>query len=394
VTGTTTLYANPYTWNNISNVLFLEAPAGVGFSYCDTPGGLIANDTTNAADNLAAVTAFFAGFPEYSSNEFFITGESYAGIYVPTTAYAIVEANKVSPNPINLKGIMVGNGCLGTEVGICGDDGLAAWYDLEEWRGHGLVSLATYNAAVAACGNFATLPPACNKALNAAAAEVGHINMYYIYGPCHTNFSAPAELAPVATPAQLRAASAHIAAGGVLDRPLAHSHRIPPSASRAAAAALGGPDACIDAGDITAYLNQPSVISALHVVTGLPWVICSGNISYTPTEPDERRVIYPTLLQQAQLRVLIFNGEADACVPWVDNEAWTISMNYTVTKPWKAWMWDPDNVGGYITQYTVNGGANSTFAFTTVRGAGHMVPEFEPQAAWSMANRFLNQLPW
>jgi len=44
-------------------------------------------------------------------------GESYAGIYVPTLAYAVVQYNRGKPaTPINLKGIMVGNGCLGTEV--------------------------------------------------------------------------------------------------------------------------------------------------------------------------------------------------------------------------------------------------------------------------------------
>jgi len=101
---------------------------------------------------------------------------------------------------------------------------------------------------------------------------------------------------------------------------------------RIRALGLGGPDACIDAGDLTAvsahrtlrsaprrftpvppppscpqYLNQPSVIAALHVVQGLPWEVCTGNITYTPTEPDERRIVYPTLLE-AGVRVLVYNG--------------------------------------------------------------------------------------
>jgi len=71
-----TLYANNYTWNLVSNMIFLEAPAGVGFSYTNDPAGLTHNDSSTAADNLAAVLAFFEGFPELRANPFWVTGES------------------------------------------------------------------------------------------------------------------------------------------------------------------------------------------------------------------------------------------------------------------------------------------------------------------------------
>lgn len=30
-----TLYENPFSWNQIANILYLESPAGVGYSYSD-----------------------------------------------------------------------------------------------------------------------------------------------------------------------------------------------------------------------------------------------------------------------------------------------------------------------------------------------------------------------
>ena len=103
----------------------------MGFSYADDLRGCIHNDTGTAADNFAAIQAWFAGFPEYKANDFWISGESYAGIYVPSlgkrgwveaaadscthwvlrplTAYNVVQYNQAAPpaSQINLKGIMV-----------------------------------------------------------------------------------------------------------------------------------------------------------------------------------------------------------------------------------------------------------------------------------------------
>lgn len=77
------LTVNPYSWNNITNGLYIEQPAGVGFSYADTFDGLVHNDTSTAQDNLQAMLAFYASYPEYQANDLYLSGESYAGIYVP-----------------------------------------------------------------------------------------------------------------------------------------------------------------------------------------------------------------------------------------------------------------------------------------------------------------------
>lgn len=76
----------------VANVIFLESPAGVGFAYADDDNYLT-NDDQTAFDNYAAVQSFFVKFPEYLANPFFITGESYAGMYIPMLASLIVKGD-------------------------------------------------------------------------------------------------------------------------------------------------------------------------------------------------------------------------------------------------------------------------------------------------------------
>jgi serine carboxypeptidase-like clade 2 len=118
--NSTEMYINPFSWNLKANVMYLESPAGVGFSYGTAKGDLVANDTTTARENLLAMRMFFLKFPNLKKNDFYITGESYAGIYIPTLAKAIIDFNEEADvDRINLKGIAIGNGC--THPTECGN---------------------------------------------------------------------------------------------------------------------------------------------------------------------------------------------------------------------------------------------------------------------------------
>lgn len=92
-----------------ANVLFLESPAGVGFSYSNTTSDYAKNgDKNTAKDNYAFLLNWLERFPEYKDRDFYISGESYAGNYVPQLAYTILYHNKMTNNThINLKGIIV-----------------------------------------------------------------------------------------------------------------------------------------------------------------------------------------------------------------------------------------------------------------------------------------------
>lgn len=89
----------------VANLLFLESPAGVGYSYTK---GYESGDVAAAEGNYVFLVNWFERFPQYKGHDFFIAGESYSGHYIPQLASLILHHNKIANNTkFNLRGIMV-----------------------------------------------------------------------------------------------------------------------------------------------------------------------------------------------------------------------------------------------------------------------------------------------
>eukprot|EP01090_Pellita_catalonica_P011907 TRINITY_DN2471_c0_g1_i2.p1 TRINITY_DN2471_c0_g1~~TRINITY_DN2471_c0_g1_i2.p1 ORF type:complete len:498 (-),score=72.24 TRINITY_DN2471_c0_g1_i2:22-1515(-) len=125
VTEELKLIRDPFSWNNEYNMLFIDQPAGVGFSYIENPDGFATNEQEVANALHTGLVEFFSIFSAYRQNDFYVFGESYGGKYVPAIAYKIVQSNDAitsgkTPNPvpaghtapfvINLAGIGIGDG--------------------------------------------------------------------------------------------------------------------------------------------------------------------------------------------------------------------------------------------------------------------------------------------
>lgn len=86
-------------------MLFIDNPAGAGYSFT-SQGGYCTN-ISQVSDQLHnGLVQFFKLFPWLQENDFYITGESFAGKYIPGIAYTINERNKEEEFRINLQ---VGN---------------------------------------------------------------------------------------------------------------------------------------------------------------------------------------------------------------------------------------------------------------------------------------------
>jgi cathepsin A (carboxypeptidase C) len=106
--GQSTFHVNPQSWNLKANVLYIEQPAGVGFSYCNytaNPKDCEFDDMTQSEDTLTFVTAWLERYPSYKDKPLYISGESYGGIYIPYLAWQLAHNSTVK-----VTGFMVGNG--------------------------------------------------------------------------------------------------------------------------------------------------------------------------------------------------------------------------------------------------------------------------------------------
>ncbi|KAK1418274.1 hypothetical protein QVD17_27417 [Tagetes erecta] len=173
-----TLFANDYAWSNVANMLFLESPAGVGFSYSNTTSDYDKSGDQNTADDAYVfLVNWLERFPRYKTRDFYITGESYAGHYVPQLAYTILVNNKkTNQTSINIKGIAIGNAVMDDETTLKG------MYDY--WWTHALNSDATHEAIFKYC-DFASdfSSPMCDNIKDKASDEKGDISVNNIYAP-------------------------------------------------------------------------------------------------------------------------------------------------------------------------------------------------------------------
>ena len=388
------LVANPWRWSKAANVLYLEAPAGVGFSYSAThnPNDLVTGDNQTAADNLAALNSFFEVFPEYAKNDFYVSGESYGGVYVPTLSLKIYEAAARGRFGGAMKGYLVGNGVF--------DFSTAAATQVPFAFGHSFIGDAQMATITKTCdGNFLKPSPACQKLLNAVQAQYVDTNGYDAYRTCYHpaaggggHHRADAD-AVAGNPASLVA----LFASG--DHARVHAWaRARHVARRASLHASVGEDVpCINSVKGTAYLNRADVKQALHVSQSPnTWAVCGGVTYKNDGVYSSMIALHKEMLANYSPRVLVYNGDVDpGCnYLWGERSVAAFGLAPRATEAWRPWTYADalvgPQLGGFVTGY---GARDQGVLFTTIHGAGHMSPQWRPEAVFHMFANFLAAKP-
>ncbi|KAI9318316.1 peptidase S10, serine carboxypeptidase, partial [Zopfochytrium polystomum] len=108
-----TIAENKYSWNAVASMLYVDQPVGAGFST-----GIRCRRRRMrcvVATFLSFLDNFYKVFPALKTYNLYITGESFAGFFVPNIAYGLVKNPQLSDGSlVKLKGISVSNGLYDT----------------------------------------------------------------------------------------------------------------------------------------------------------------------------------------------------------------------------------------------------------------------------------------
>ncbi|XVF08616.1 hypothetical protein REPUB_Repub07fG0018200 [Reevesia pubescens] len=350
------LVRNDYSWNREANMLYLETPIGVGFSYATNNSSYEAvDDETTARDNLVFLQRWYHKFPNYRQRDLFITGESYAGHYIPQLAKLMVEFNK-KQNLFNLKGIALGNPVLEFATDF---NSRAEYF----WS-HGLISDSTYKMFTSVC-NYSryvseyyrdSVSPACSRVMSQVSRETSKfVDKYDV---------------------TLDVCISSVLSQSMVLNPQQVSERI---------------DVCVE-DKIVNYLNRKDVQKALHarLVGVRRWAVCSNILDYQLLNLEIPTISIVGSLVKAGIPVLVYSGDQDSVIPLTGSRTLVgelaKELGLETTVPYRVWF-EGKQVGGWTQVY------GNILSFATIRGASHEAPFSQPERSLMLFKSFLEGKP-
>lgn len=340
---------NPWSWNGAANMLYIDQPAGVGFArnYDEKP---VFTTDEAASEFVDFMMLFMLRFPQYAKQNLHISGESYAGHYVPTFAAALKNTSLMS---FRLASIFYGNGLTdplhqyqGYQPMACGEGGYPSVL------------------SDAACKQMKDRLPYCVDAIKQCYKDRSEGNCSYAYDLCND-----AEFNPYFTHTKLNAYD------------------------------IRGP--CPFKGDhgvscyekeywMSQYLSQEHVQESIGVTDHRPFTACNMTINMDFTnvgdwmQPSQQHV---TDLLDSGIAVLVYSGVLDYSVNWIgsklftDNLEWHGSSGYQ-SAPTRDWRTSTGELAGDVRNF-------DKLTFLRVYDAGHEVPLYQPKHSYDMLVQWL-----
>ncbi|XP_044333889.1 serine carboxypeptidase-like 19 isoform X1 [Triticum aestivum] len=395
------LEINPNSWTKVAHILFVDSPAGAGFSFSKQPKGYHVGEVSTSLQLHDFLIKWIRDHPKFLSSPLYIGGDSYAGKIVPFIAQKISQGNEVGRRPLlNLKGYLLGNPATGERIDESSKVPFA--------HGFGIISDQLYETILGHCQGQDYKNPTnvlCAKALGTFHSLLSEVMLPHIlWDKCVYSSAGPHAETDDSAGAGRKILSEE-AAGIKMGKRLKHPPVRPPLD-------------CINYAHYLSYFwaNDERTRDALGVKEGTvdEWVRCQdGGVPYTRdivstikyhrnvTANGYRALVYRSshfcpvttaysLKMECHSDRILFgvhgSGDHDSVVPHLGTQAWVRSLGFPIVDEWRAW-----HLHGQSAGFTVSYTNNMTFA--TVKGAGHTAPEYEPEKCFAMFSRWILNQP-
>uniref|UniRef100_A0A2C9VC15 Carboxypeptidase n=1 Tax=Manihot esculenta TaxID=3983 RepID=A0A2C9VC15_MANES len=306
-------------------------------------------------DNLVFLQKWFIKFPQYRNRSLFLTGESYAGHYVPQLADLMIEFNK-KQKLFNLKGIAIGNPVLEFATDF---NSRAEFF----WS-HGLISDTTYKMFTSFC-NYSryvseyyrgSVSPICSRVMGQVSRETSRFVDKY---------DVTLDVCISSVLSQSKALSPQQVADNI--------------------------DVCVEDETVN-YLNRLDVQMALHarLVGVRQWTVCSNILDYELLDLEIPTIHTVGRLVMAGIPVLVYSGDQDSVIPLTGSrtlvQRLAEELKLKTSVPYRVWF-EGQQVGGWTQVY------GNILSFATIRRASHEAPFSQPERSFVLFKAFLQRQP-
>ncbi|TDL28277.1 carboxypeptidase C [Rickenella mellea] len=375
--GKNTTY-NPYSWNSHANIIFLDQPVDVGYSY--SSDGSTVNTSPAAGEDVYAFLELFLGrFPKYAKAPFHLAAESYGGTYAPNIASVIHKYNKQfasspegvmasAPVPpvkhINLASVILANGHT---------DPLVQMAAIPEFACEGPYPIYD-DPNGPECIALRSKVPTCERLVKACYQYESRLACVPAALYCETQL------------------------WGEIQKLKLNPYDVRRSCDREKDGAL-----CYKQMEwIDVWMNIPEVKRAVGANPDRTFQSCNMGVNQAFLMQGDAMhnsaKLLPELIEDG-IRLLVYAGNADYMCNFIGNEAWMLKLENKYQKEFQAasqvpWhTLDSGKLAGMVRTAGGQGDSAGNVTFVAVHEAGHMVPFDQPEAALDLIERWILNVP-
>ncbi|MCJ1314230.1 hypothetical protein MMC25_007910 [Agyrium rufum] len=377
--GTLLPTPNPYSWSNLTNMLYVDQPIGVGYSQ-GTPD--ISNDFDMAKEFMGFYKNFIDTFDLHGSDAY-ITGESFGGVFASYIADGMLRAN--DKKYYNVKGMMINDPAIG-DFTSQQDVPLVPY--VEYWQ-KALVFNDTFMAEIRQTADD------CNF--------TSYFDMYLSFPPPQGIFPPSPDLT---IPGCDIFETVYYTA--VNQNPCFNVYHITDGCPLLPSV-LGDPNGGYEPSQLVLYFNRSDVQAQLHVPP-TSWIVCNynnlypgpdGKNPYDTSDFPTQNGIFTNIIERTN-NVIVASGKLDMLVP---NNGTLIVLQNTTWNGMQGFQKDPRFNQLYVPyhpeyNFGAQSGAGILGTWGTERGltnvdvefGGHSLPQYTPGAAFRMLELLLGRI--